>query len=62
LRFRNNIITAKPEKYYNIVDCMGCRILGISYSLKQNDTQPRFLKSSDPSRVKRLAVFVKKLT
>jgi hypothetical protein len=49
-----NIITAKPEKYYNIVDCMGCRILG------QNDTQPRFLRSSDPSRVKRLSVFVKK--
>jgi hypothetical protein len=44
LTFRNNTITAKPEKYYNIIRFMGCRILGISYSLKQNDTQTKFFE------------------
>jgi hypothetical protein len=60
LTFRNNTITAKPEKYYNIIRFMGCRILGISYSLKQNDTQTKFFEKFWSIKGQKAGCFCKK--
>jgi hypothetical protein len=43
LIFRNNTTTAKPEKYYNIVDCKGCREYWWVFHIVSNikETQPK---------------------
>jgi hypothetical protein len=44
-----------------LIDCMGCRILGISYSLEQNDTQTKVFEKFWSIKGQKASCFVKKI-